>query len=112
MENDKFESWGILELMGHRRLAGKLMETNIAGGAFLRIDIPAKEGKQSSQFYSPASIYCITPTTEEIARAIAINNQPEPAYKWEFPQLAQRHDFGIDDDSRIDDDRDHISGKL
>ncbi len=92
MENEKFESWAILELMGHRRLAGKVMETNIAGGAFLRIDIPGKDDKNSTQFYSPASIYCITPTTEEIARTIAINNQPEPAYKWEFPQLVLRHD--------------------
>jgi hypothetical protein len=90
MGNEKFDSWAILELMGHRRLAVKVMETNIAGGVFLRIDIPGKDSKYTSQFYSPASIYCITPTTEEIARAVAVNNQPEPAYKWEFPQLVMR----------------------
>ncbi len=98
MENEKFETWAILELMGHRRLAGKVTETNIAGGAFLRIDIPSKDSKMTTQYYSPASIYCITPTTEEIARTIAINNQPEPAYKWEFPQLVKAHDSDLDND--------------
>ncbi len=98
MENTKFEEWAILELMGHRRLAGKVTEATIGGGAFIRIDIPMKDGKTSTQFYSPNSIYCITPTTEEIARMIALASQPEPVSRWEFPQLEQRTrtPYGID----------------
>ena len=45
MENSKFEEWAILELMGHRRLAGKITDAVIGGGAFLRIDIPMDEEK-------------------------------------------------------------------
>ena len=37
---ETFEEWAVLELMGHRRLAGKVTEATIGGGAFLRIDIP------------------------------------------------------------------------
>lgn len=86
MEN-QFEEWAVLELMGHRRLAGKITEAVIGGGAFLRVDIPGKNGEQTTQYYSPNAIYCITPTTEEIARAVAVDLQPEPVHRWEIPQL-------------------------
>ena len=85
----KFEEWAVLELMGHRRLAGKVTDAVIGGGAFLRIDIPGKNGQQTTQYYSPGSVYCITPTSEEIARAVAAQNEPAPVYRWELPQLQQ-----------------------
>lgn len=36
-----FESWAILELMGHRRLAGYVREITLAGAGMLRIDVPS-----------------------------------------------------------------------
>ena len=77
MENTKFEEWAILELMGHRRLAGKITDAVIGGGAFLRIDITTNYDpgdEYTTQFYSPQSVYCISPVSEEIARKVAINN--------------------------------------
>lgn len=94
-ENKKFEEWCILELMGHRRLAGKISEATIGGGAFLRIDMPMKDGSNSTQFYSPASIYCITPTTKEIAEKLSVEYQPEPVNLWEFKQLVEANNDGI-----------------
>lgn len=87
METEKFGEWAILELMGHRRLAGEVTETVIAGGSFLRIDIPGDGEKKTTQYYSPQSVYCISPVSEPIAREVAKNNQPEPVYRWELPQL-------------------------
>jgi len=88
--SDKFDEWAILELMGHRRLAGKVTEASILGGALLRIDIPGKDGNfESTQFYGPQAIYCLTPTTEPIARAVAAQSHPEPISRWELPQLQQ-----------------------
>ena len=84
-----FDEWAILELMGHRRLAGKITDAVIGGGSFLRIDVPGDDEKWITQYYSPQSVYCITPTTEEIARIVAKQNQPEPVYRWELPQIAQ-----------------------
>jgi hypothetical protein len=84
---ERFECFAILELMGHRRLAGKVTEAAIGGGSFIRIDMPMKDGSNSTQFYSPGSIYCITPTTEEIARTMSMAYQPEPVNPWEFKQL-------------------------
>lgn len=92
MAESKFEGWAILELMGHRRLGGFVSEATLAGGAFLRIDVPAEaEGtKPATQFYSPSSVYCLTPTTEETARAVAKLAQPAPVQRWELRQLPER----------------------
>ena len=38
----------------------------------------------ATQFYSPAALYCLTPTTEEMARAI--RSRPEPVTAWELPR--------------------------
>ena len=122
MENNKvqFESWCILELLGHRRVAGHVSEAEIGGGSFIRIDMPMKDGSMSTQFYSPGAVYCITPTTEEIASKMSLAYQPEPVSRWEFKQLQEANGFspsdrvaspdgldmfeGIDDDDDDDDD--------
>jgi hypothetical protein len=80
-----FEGWVILELMGHRRLAGHLSEVSIAGGSFVRIDVPKDVSTSVTQFYSPSAVYCITPTTEDTARAVARGAQPAPVQRWELP---------------------------
>jgi hypothetical protein len=85
---EKFETWAILELMGHRRLAGKVTEATIGGGSFIRIDVPGNE-TETTQYYSPGAVYCITPTTEDIARDFATSNQPEPVHRWELKQLPE-----------------------
>jgi hypothetical protein len=86
-QEPKFDQWAILELMGHRRLAGRVTDAVIGGGAFLRIDIPTKKGELITQFYSPQAVYCISPTTEELARAVAYQSEPEPVHRWELPEL-------------------------
>ncbi len=86
---EKFEEWAILELMGHRRLAGKVSEAVIFGGSLLRIDIPGNDNTwQATQYYSVQSIYCITPVAEDIARAMAKQLRPEPVHRWEIKDLA------------------------
>jgi hypothetical protein len=87
-EDQIFAEWVILELMGHRRLAGFLTEQEIAGKGFLRLEIPGQPG--ATQLYNPTSVYCITPTSEAIARAVAATSQPAPVQRWELPTAATR----------------------
>ena len=42
MSEEAFEGWAILELMGHRRLAGYLREQTVSGASFLRLDVPGE----------------------------------------------------------------------
>lgn len=84
-ENLTFEQWAILELMGHVKLAGRVTEEEHFGAKLGRIDIPTADGNFTTQYFSGGSIYRLTPTTEEIARHIARNNQPRPVQVWELP---------------------------
>jgi hypothetical protein len=63
-------------------------EQEIAGAGMLRIDVPAEGGPPPTQFYSPSSVYCITPTTKEIARGVPRSSRPEPVHRWELPPAA------------------------
>lgn len=95
-DTSTFEGWVILELMGHRRLAGYLKEEQIGGATFIRIDVPAQSGTLATQFYSPSAVYCITPVSEELSRKVAVSSQPEPVTNWDLrPSLpsARAHEF-------------------
>lgn len=79
----RFEMWAIVELMGHRRLAGFVREEEIAGRGFIRLDVPCEP--PATQYYGPQAIYCITPTTEELARKMAVGIRPAPVHRYELP---------------------------
>jgi hypothetical protein len=85
MSKQTFEEWAILELMGHRRLAGMVKEETIGSASFIRIDVPdGKGGFDATQFYNPAAVYCITPTTKEMAEEVAARDRPRPVERWEL----------------------------
>lgn len=84
-EQTTFEEWAILELMGHRRMAGKVSEQTIGGQAFLRIDVPETPGQAAfTQFYGAGSVYCMTPTSEAIARQVAALSGVKPVSRYEL----------------------------
>lgn len=109
-ETTGFEGWAIVELMGHRKLAGRVSEQPIAGASLLRIDVPGEgDAVVATQFYSPAAIYCITPTTEAIARQVANSYQPAPVSPWELTQrpalparVARDDAFDDQDDGEVE----------
>ncbi len=88
-----YEGWAILELMGHRRLAGYVRDAVIAGQGFLRIDIPTVPDP-TTQFYGAQAVYAITPTTEETARRVAMMIRPAPVHEWKLraPALGTREE--------------------
>lgn len=96
-EQDTFDEWAILELMGHRRLAGRLTEQEIGGASFLRLDVYDAEKVVTTQFYSASAVYCITPTTEEIARRIGERSKPAPVSRYELEPPRPSYDPDEDD---------------
>ena len=97
----EFNTWGILEVMGRLRLAGRITSETIAGSGFIRIDVPeTKHGaiKAFTRYFTPASLYSISPTTEEVARAVAEKCHPEPANAWEVARPAAPRIANYDDD--------------
>ncbi|HET8631639.1 MAG TPA: hypothetical protein VFL91_29810 [Thermomicrobiales bacterium] len=121
-ERKPFREWAIIELLGHRRLAAYVTEVEVAGAGMLRLDVygvaPADgtdERPALTQFVNPASVYCLTPTTEAIARGVAAANLPQPVARWELPAPERpeptlapfRVEFG---DDPLDDDEDDEDG--
>lgn len=107
-----FESHAIVELMGHQTIAGKVTEETLFGVAMMRVDVPATKSVGAfTRYYGASSIYCIRPTTEEIAQAAAEKFEERPVQNWLLPtnpllasKLVEEYDDEPDYDPENDDD--------
>lgn len=85
MQADGFDSWAIVELMGHVRMAGRVTEEERFGGKVGRVDVPDGDGF-ITVYFNGSSLYRLTAVSEEVARAAAKQNRPEPVHQWELPK--------------------------
>ncbi len=92
----QFEQWSILELMGHRKLAGLVSEIEMFGSVMLRIDIPSTP--PVTQFYGGSAVYCLTPTTEELARQFSQRATVQPVHAYELLPVSA----SVSDDDRFE----------
>lgn len=91
-ETKPFESWAIVEVMGHRQFAGFVCEQAIGGASFVRVDVPeVKAGEETlpgfTKLLGAGSIYAISPCTEETARAYAAQSRQRSFSVYEAPRL-------------------------
>ncbi len=87
-ENEKktFDEWALVELFGHARIVGRVTEATIVGGAFIRVDVPDKEGAIAfTRFFGPGAIYSMSPISRDMAIALAQQQNAEPVKRYEFP---------------------------
>lgn len=112
-EAKPFESWALVELFGHNRIAGLVTEAEIGGGKFIRVDVPAiGEARPLTKLYGPAAIYAITPLEKDTALALAKRIDPAPVQAWDAKHLlglvekqqSQRSISAPDNDGETDDD--------
>ncbi len=107
------ETYAIVELMGHVRLAGRLTEEEKFGSKMGRLDIPTSTpctcasdpeaanptydrcsicgGKGIidgfiTQHFGGGSVYRITYVSEAVARQVAKQTSPAPVSPWDFPK--------------------------
>lgn len=88
MTDASFERcWAIVELFGHQKIAGEVSEEALAGGSFLRVDVPAEGDYVAfTRFYGASAVYSITPVSEEVARLACRQIAPKPMTIW-VPEL-------------------------
>ena len=119
---EKFEQWCVVEIMGHKKFAGFVSEQSLGGSSFVRVDvpeiviggigdvaIPSKTLPAFSKLFGAGSIYCLSPCTEETARAFAAEIRQQSFSLYEAPRLPAPSADGVTvkaDDS--DDDYDDI----
>ncbi len=78
-ETESFDSWAIIELFGHSRIAGRVSEQTIGSQSFIRVDVPEIDGTPAfTRFFGNGAIYSITPVSEEVARLAAKRMQVQP----------------------------------
>lgn len=96
MEETSFEQWCIVELMGHKRLAARVTERNIAGKGFLQLDIPDGQGGFATSLYSPDSVYGLHPVEEKVARTVAAQAQSTPVHRHELQAMLRVEQLRLD----------------
>jgi hypothetical protein len=103
--SESFDSWAILELMGHVRMAGRVTEEERFGAKMGRIDVPGEGDSFTTVYFGGSSVYRMTPTTEEVARSVAAQNKPQPVHRWELPEPEKAASILDGRDDEDDDDR-------
>lgn len=86
LNDDKFESWGIVDLFGHTRVAGMISEQTIGGETFIRVDVPDKESMHT-RLFGKGAIYSMSLTDEAIAREMAVRSGVRPVSRYEVGNL-------------------------
>lgn len=92
-----FESWAVVELFGHQRIAGRVTEQQVAGTNFLRVDVPELPAREARGFMSaqpalPAytrlfgagAIYAINPVSEAVALHAALEFRARPVITFDL----------------------------
>lgn len=115
MSEKPFESWAIVEIMGHNRYAGHVSEQTIGGQSFVRVDVPevwfehspiVKEKREAfTKLFGAGSIYCITPVSEATARAMVRQLRQRPMNVYDIQELARIESRSADSVLDESDDR-------
>ncbi len=89
MSAEIIEGFAIVELMGHRKLAGRISRAEILGTEMLRVDVIDPAGATiATQFYNGGSIYALTFCGEKEARAAAATSSSwQPVTRYEVKML-------------------------
>lgn len=83
-------NWAIVELMGHKVVAGRVQKSEMLGAPLLRVDVPATSAyPEFTQFYGTGSVYCVTFVSEEVARLTAEQTKVNPVSVY-VPSLITR----------------------
>jgi len=86
-----FDSFALVELFGHQKIVGRVREASLAGGAFLRVDVPDFQGtKGFTRYFGPGAIYSINPVTEEVMLGLLQYHHNPPVKEYEYPKLAEK----------------------
>ena len=81
------EQWGVIDLFGHTRLAGRISEFPFGGDSFVRLEIPeVKAIPAHTRLFGKGAIYSISFTSREIAEAVARRLQAVPITEFDFDQ--------------------------
>lgn len=75
--SEAIDGWYLVELKGHRTLAGHVIERIVGPVVMLQVTVPATaDDDEWIQIFNPGSVYAMTPITEDDARRLNDRFQP------------------------------------
>ena len=84
MDEQTTKTWAIVELMGHRKMAGMISMDQSFGPALTRVDVPETSKHPGfTQHFGAAAIYAITACSEETAKAFNEMHRHQPIDQWD-----------------------------
>lgn len=99
-ENNGFDTFALVELFGHQKIAGRVTEQVVAGQGFVRVDVPeTSRAGAFTRLFGSGAIYSITPISEDLMKQAAERIYVEPVTV--YIPAARQIDAGEDD---IDDE--------
>ncbi|MDP3579114.1 hypothetical protein [Methyloversatilis sp.] len=89
------ETWAIVDLFGHTKVAGRLSEQQIGGSSFVRLDIPEVKSDSihiapHTRLFGAAAIYGITFVDQATATMAARDIRSEPVSMWSLKGALQQ----------------------
>lgn len=75
------ETWALIEIMGHDRIAGLVASKAIGNAVFVEVRVPATTHYPAfTKLFAPAAIFSMAPVSENVARAMAerFGSRPHP----------------------------------
>lgn len=91
MEQEKFESFAIVEIMGHIKVAGMARTIPFGNTTMLRVDIPeTKKQPAFTKMYGMHSVFSISPVDEGTARECAEAFNVNPIQIWEVERSIEK----------------------
>ena len=89
-QNEAAEMWGVIDLFGHTKIAGKIGEQTIGGAAFVRVDVPYVPGVEAhTRLFGNGAIYSISFTSQAIAESVARKLQAKPVSVYDLDEEAR-----------------------
>jgi hypothetical protein len=85
MEQEQKEQFAVVEMMGHRKIAGAIKQSELAPGALIRVDVFGANGEiERTEHVGSSAIYDITICSEQTAKAAAIAHSPQPSFAYDI----------------------------
>lgn len=85
---EKFESWALVELMGHNKIAGKVTEHKFGNQSMLRVDVPdVGELPAFTKIIAVNAVYAINPLSEQDAVDYAKILNAKPLDVWDMQSI-------------------------
>jgi len=89
--DQKLDTWAVVELFGHQKIAGKLSEHNLGAAVMVRVTVPKTEfHPEYDRLLNPSAIYAINPMEESLVRTFAQRLNLSPIMPYEASAMLSK----------------------